>query len=222
MRGARLRPAVNVAALALLVAARPAWTQSVDGAAGGFNAQRLVYSQGLTLEQTGMMVGGSGALHLGRFSVGLSGWMGTLKGDGSAGNPDVKARTTAASLHVRAVPGVQLGVQYEVRRFEANVGTTVWTMMGANAQLELGLGVRGLQGLVDVSLLPASSVEGGPKLTMAVQTRVGVILAPWRFPLNLRLSYRFERYDVESGGSAGQRYEQFGGIVAEAGIRLGR
>ena len=222
MRRAHCWSLMGVLALGLVLTPTLVRAQGVNVAAGAFNTQRRIYYQSAVYEQTGAMVGGGGALRLGRVRVGVGGWMGTLKGDGSAENPDVKTRTTSATVHVLLVPGVQVGAQYEVRRFEADVAVTVWTMMGANVRLEPGLGVSGLKGLIDVSLLPASSVQGGPKLTMAVQTNVGVIFAPRRSPLTFRLGYRFERFDLESAGTASARYEQFQGLVVEAGLSLGR
>lgn len=222
MRRVRRWSVLGVLALGLVPTPTLVRAQGVNVAAGAFNTQRQIYYQSAVHEQTGAMVGGSGALRLGRVRVGVGGWVGTLKGDGSDTNPDVKTRTTAAAVHVLLVPGVQVGAQYEVRRFEADVAVTVWTLMGANVRLEPGLGVPGLQGLIDVSVLPASSVQGGPKLTMAVQATVGVLFEPQWSPLAFRLGYRFERFDFESAGTAGERYEQFQGIVAEAGLRLGR
>jgi hypothetical protein len=102
------------------------------------------------------------------------------------------------------------------------VAVSVWKLMGANVRLEPGLGTPGLRGLIDASVLPSSSVSGGPKLSIAVQATVGVVYALPRSPLTLRLGYRFERYDVEAAGTSNPRYEQFQGLVVEAGLRLGR
>jgi hypothetical protein len=38
----------------------------------------------------------------------------------------------------------------------------------------------------------------------------------------LRIGYRFERFDVEATGASPERYEQFRGLIAEAGLSLGR
>ena len=210
---------------AIVLAALLTWPGLVEAqglGAGAFNAQRRIYLQGGVLEQTGLLAGGSAVLGLGPLRVGVSGWMGTLKGDGGATNPDAKARTTSAFARVLVAPGVQVGGQYEVRRFESEAMVAVWSLMGANARLEPGLGVPGLQGLIDVSVLPASSVSEGPKLKMAVQTTVGVSFGLPRSPLSVRIAYRFERFDIEATGSSPERYEQFRGLVVEAGLRLGR
>lgn len=208
--------------LALLVWPTLVEAQGLGVGAGAFNARRRIYYQSTVHEQTGLVVSGSGVLQLGWLRVGAGGWMGTLKGDGTAINPDVKARTTSATVHVLVVPGVMLGAQYEVRRLEADVAVSVWTLMGGNVRMEPGLGAAGLRGLIDVSLLPSSSVSGGPKLSSAMQATVGVAYAPLRGALSVRLGYRVERYDVEAAGTANPRYEQFQGLIVEAGLRLGR
>ena len=222
MRRAHRWSLTGVFALGLVLTPTLVRAQGLNVAAGAFNARRGIYYQSAVHEQTGAMVGGNGALRFGRLRIGAGGWMGTLKGDGTATNPDVKARTTSATVQFLVVPGVLVGAQYEVRRFEADVAVTVWKLMGANVRMEPGLGIPGLRGLIDASLLPSSSVSGGPKLTMAVQATVGVVYAPPRSPLVLRLGYRVERYDVEAAGTSSARFEQFQGLVAEAGLSLGR
>ncbi len=212
----------GLAALALAIVPRTARSQSLDAAAEAFNAQWRVYAQGTAFEQKGLMVGGSGGVRLGRIRIGVGGWMGTLKGEGSAASPDVKTRTTAASVLVRVLPRLDLGAQYEVRRFETALGATVWTMMGASVRLMPNLGVPGLDGMVDVSLLPSASIADGPKVSMALQTNVGVTYAPQGGRVSFRLAYRFERYDVGAVGGAGAHYEQFRGVAAGVGIRFGR
>ena len=82
--------------------------------------------------------------------------------------------------------------------------------------------MAGLRGFADVSVLPSSSVTDGPKLKVALQVAAGASYSPPRSPLRLRLGYRFERYDIEASGLTGERFEQFRGIVVEAGIGLGR
>jgi hypothetical protein len=131
-------------------------------------------------------------------------------------------RTTAVRVLLAVAPGIAVGVQAEARRFEADAGVTVWRLIGVNARLEPGLGLAGLRALADVSVLPASSVVNGPKLKLALQATIGASFAPRGGPLVLRIGYRFERFDVEATAQSPERYEQFRGLVAEAGIRLGR
>ena len=206
-------------ALALPVAAR---AQSLQGVGGGFNVQRRIFYQDAVHEQTGMLVGGSGSLGLGPLRLGVSGGMGTLKSAELSADADVKVRTTAVRLLLAAAPGIAVGVQAEARRFEADAGVTVWRLIGVNARLEPGLGLAGLRALADVSVLPASSVVNGPKLKLALQATIGASFAPRGGPLVFRIGYRFERFDVDATAQSPERYEQFRGLVAEAGIRLGR
>jgi hypothetical protein len=219
-RAALVRLACTVSVLAVLPAAARA--QSLQGAGGGFNVQRRIYYSNAVHEQTGLWYGGAGAVRLGPLRVGVSGLMGTLSGDSGTANADVKVRTTAVTAHFAVAPGVLLGIQLEARRFEADAGITVWRLIGANARLEPGLGLAGLRALVDVAVLPASSVSNGPKLKVAIQATVGASFRPARSPITFRLGYRFERYDIAATGASPERYEQFRGLIAEAGLSLGR
>ena len=196
--------------------------QGIAGGAGAFNIQRRLSYQGAVYEQTGVAVGAAGAVRLGPVALRVSGLFGTLKGDGSALNPDVKVRTTAVRLEVAAQPWLALGAVAEARRFEADAGVTTWKLLGIGVRLEPGLGLPGLRGLADVAVLPASSVAGGAKAKTALQGTVGVSYQPAGSPFEVRFGYRFERYDFDASGSSAVRYEQFRGVVAEAGLRLGR
>lgn len=215
-------PAVLALLLAAVLLPAAAQAQRLTLTAGGFNVQRRVYLQGSVLEQTGVWMGASGMARLGKLRVGLSGLMGTFKGDGSAANTDVKARSTAVTVQFAFVPALMAGIQVEARRFDADAGATSWRLIGGRARFEPGLGVPGLRGLADVAVLPASSVSGGPSLKTAMEVTVGLTLAPPRSALLARLAYRFERFDVAAQGLAAERYEQFRGLVAEVGVRLGR
>ena len=209
-------------ALAVLLAPAAAQAQKPSLTAGGFNVQRRVFLQSSVVEQTGLWVGASGTARFGKLRLGLTGLMGTLKGDGSPMNPDVKVRTTALTLGLAFVPALTVGVQVEARRFDADAGVTAWRLIGGRVRFEPALGVPGLRGLADVAVLPASSVSGGPSLKMAMEMTVGTTYSPPRGAVQMRLAYRFERFDVAAQGLAGERYEQFRGLVAEVGIRLGR
>jgi hypothetical protein len=217
---ARIALCLTAAALSLVPARAAA--QGIAGGAGAFNIQRRLSYQGAVYEQTGVAIGVSGAARLGPVILRVSGLFGTLKGDGSTLNPDVKVRTTAVRLEVAVQPWLALGAVAEARRFEANTGVTTWKLFGAAARLEPGLGLPGLRGLADVAVLPASSVAGGAKAKTALQATVGVSYQPAGGPFEVRLGYRFERYDFDASGSGPARNEQFRGVVAEAGLRFGR
>ena len=200
----------------------PAQAQGLSGAGGVYNVQRRIYYESAVYEQSGLWYGGAGTLRLGPLNLGLSGLMGNLTSNGGAATADVKVRNTVATLHLAVGPWIEIGVQGEARRFEGDAGVTLWKLLGGNARLEPGLGIEGLRGVVDVSMLPASSVSGGPELKTAIQASVGASLRPRSFPLTLQLAYRFERYDIAASGSAPERYEQFRGVVAEVGLHIGR
>ena len=206
-------------ALALPVAAR---AQSLQGVGGGFNVQRRIFYQDAVHEQTGVLVGGSGSVGLGPLRLGVSGVMGTLKASGGSADADVKVRSSAVRVQYALAPGMLVGVQAEARRFEADAGVTVWRLIGVNVRVEPGLGVAGLRALADVAVLPASSVTNGPKLKVAIQATVGASFVPRGSLLVFRIAYRFERFDIAATGASPERYEQFRGVVAEVGIRLGR
>lgn len=218
MRRGALWLAAGVLALVPVRAA----AQGISGDVGAFNIQRRLYYQSAVYEQTGVAVGADGAVGVGPVHLRLRGLFGTLKGDGSTLNPDVKLRTTAASLEVAVQPWLALGAVAEARRFEADAGISTWKLLGAAARLEPPLGLPGLRGLAEGALLPVGSVSSGPKTKIAFQFLVGVSYQAPRGPFQARLGYRFERYDFEASGLSPERYEQFRGIVAEAGLRLGR
>jgi hypothetical protein len=211
------------AALVLGLCACPigAAAQPVSGFGQAFNVERRIYYRGAVYQQTGLWYGAIGAVRLGRMQLGVSALMGTASGGGAA-SPDIQIRTTAVTLHYMAAPWIALGVQAEARRFESDAGVTMWRLIGGNVRLEPGLGVAGLRGIAEISVLPASSVSGGPSLQTAMQAAIGAGFAPARSPLDFRVVYRFERYDVAASGTSPERYEQFRGVVAQVGIRLGR
>ena len=207
--------------LALCTSPAAALAQQVGGFGQAFNVERRIFYRGAVYQQTGLWYGAAGSAALGPLRVGVSAFRGTATG-GGASSPDIQIRTTAVTLHYLAGPWIALGLQAEARRFDSDAGATVWRMIGGSVRLEPGLGLLGLRGIADVSVLPASSVSGGPSLDMAVQATVGVAWAPGQGPVDLRLGYRFERYDIAGAGAMPARYEQYRGISAGVGIRLGR
>lgn len=214
--------ALWLAAGALALAPVAAVAQGIAGDVGVFNIERRIFYQSASYEQTGVALGAAGAVRLGPVSLRLRGLFGTLKGDGSALNPDVKLRTTAATLEFAVQPWITIGAALEARRFEADAGISTWKLLGAAVRLEPALGLPGLRGLAEGAFLPVGSSSNGPKTTVAFRFQVGVTYQPARSPFQARLGYRFERYDFEASALAPERYEQFGGIVAEVGLRLGR
>jgi hypothetical protein len=219
-RAAHWLPWLVVGALA--TAPAPVAAQGLAGTVGAFNVQRRLSYENAVYEQTGVAVGAEGAARIGPVRLRVGGLFGTLKGDGSALDPDVKLRTTAAALEVAVQPWVAVGAAAEARRFEAGAGVTTWKLLGAVVRLEPGLGLPGLRGLADLAFLPAGSANGGPKTKTAFRFTIGMSYESPAGPFLARVGYRFERYDFEASGLTAERYEQFGGIVAEVGIRLGK
>jgi len=212
------------AALVLVLCASPigaATAQGVRGFGQAFNVERRVYYRGSVFQQTGLWYGAAGAIRLGPVQIGVSGLMGTVTGGGGV-SPDIQIRTTAVTFHYILAPWIALGAQAEARRFDSDAGATVWRLIGANARFEPNLGIAGLRGIADVSVLPASSVSGGPALDNAIQATAGVAWAPGGGRMELRLSYRFERYDIASAASTAARYEQYRGVNVGIGILFGR
>lgn len=221
-----MRPRALVVLWAVLLPGA-AFAQGLQGGVGGFNAQRRVFYESAVHEQTGFLVGGSGSIGLGPVRLGVSGVMGTLKAaagtaGGTGGDADVKVRSSAVRVLFAMTPGLLVGVQAEARRFEADAGVTMWRLIGAAVRFEPRLGRPGLNALADVAVLPASSVANGPKLKMALQATIGASFAPRGSPLAFRIGYRFERFDIDATAQSPERYEQFRGLVVEAGLRLGR
>jgi hypothetical protein len=213
-----------VTALAAVLAFLPsrAASQVFQGSAGSFAVQRRFSYRGEVGEQAAVFYGGEGSVRVGRVRLGFSGFAGTFGADSLAPVSAVRVRTTAVTLHVAVSHDIELGVRAEGRRFAADVGVTLWELVGADIRFEPEFGLIGLRGLVDVGLLGSSSVRDGAKMSSAVQTTLGAAYRPPGTPLRVVLAYRFERYDIEAGPVSAVRLEQFRGLVFEAGLSLGR
>lgn len=218
--GARL--AVTVLAAALPLAPSRAVGQVLHGSAGSFAVQRRFSYRGEVSEQAAVLYGGEGSVRVGPVRLGVSGLAGTFGADSMAPVSAVQVRTTAVTLHVAVSRDLLLGVRAEGRRFAADAGVTLWTLVGPDVRFEPELGLTGLRGLVDVGLLGSSSVRGGARMSSAVQTTLGATYSPAGTPLQVVLAYRFERYDIEASPVSAVRLEQFRGLVVEAGVQFGR
>lgn len=208
-------------ALAVLLPA-PAGAQALDATLGPFAVQRRFEYHGDVYDQSGTAFGAAGSVRWRRLSLAAAGWSGTLTADGGLPNGDVRVRTTAAALHLALTSAILVGVRVETRRFASAAGVSEWQLRGWDVLFHPELGLPGLQGVAEVAVLPNSAVRDGPKMEAAFQTTMGVSYAARFAPLLFRLAYRFERYDLSVAGASAQRLEQFRGVVAEAGLRLGR
>jgi len=203
--------------------ATPLPAQNVTGSGGVFTVVRRTGYQGATYEQTGVMYGAAGEAGLGPVSVAVSSLLGKLTGDDGDLHPPVDVRSTSAALRVRVVPWLALGVQVEARRLASNIGgTSVWRLIGPQVLVTPPLGVIGLHAIGELSYFPSATVTNGPKMTTALRTMIGAGFASRGGGLTARVGYRFERYDVSDNSISMARLEQFGGIVAEVGFRVGR
>jgi len=215
------RCVVRTMAAALLIPTA-AGAQSFEVAAGGFVVQRRIEYRGAFYQQSGLCSSVAGTVRAGRLRAAWRLYAGTLAGASGAPNADARLRAEATALEVVASPALSLGVQREVRRFESDAGVTVWEMMGGAVRLEPQFGIRGLRGLVDLSVLGAGGQRGGADFGSAVQTAVGASFNPGDGRFRVRLAFRFERYDQPESATGPQRLEQFSGLAVEAALRLGR
>lgn len=218
-----MRSATFVVASIVACAASSLPAQNVTGSGGVFTVVRRTGYEGATYEQTGVMYGAAGEAGLGPVTVAVSSLMGKLTGDDGDLHPPVDVRSTSAALRVRVVPWLALGVQVEARRLASSIGgTSVWRLIGPQVLVTPPLGVIGLQAIGELSYFPSASVTNGPEMTTALRTLIGAGFASRGGGLSVRVGYRFERYDVSDSGNSTARLEQFGGVVAEVGFRLGR
>ncbi len=217
----RLPPLLLVLAAAAALPA-PARAQRLSGSAMGYNVQHRVLFADSVLEQTGFWFGLEGAVQLGRIRIGVSGLFGTLSGDSSATNPDRDVRVTTITAHTLVAPWAAVGLELEAKRFETDLGVTVWRLIGLNARLTPPLGGAGLRGVAELSYFASASVLDGPTMGPAMRGVFGVAYEAPRGPLVLRLAYRFERFDMKADGAATERAEQLRGVTAGVGLRLGR
>lgn len=208
------------AVVLLLAAAQPAAAQSLGGSLTVYNVQHRVLFQSAVSEGSGMFLGAQGWAGVGPLRVVLSSQMGSLGASTDSANGSTKVRVTSVAALLRLARWAEIGGQIEARRFDADAGVSVWRLMGATARFTPPMGA-GLAGLIEASMFPSASVTNGPKISPALSGTVAVTYGVPGKPLEARIGYRFERFDF-SGGTGADRFEQFRGIVAGIGLRLGR
>ena len=219
--GAPLPVIAAVVAAALLMPARAA-AQSLSAAATVFNAQHRISFAGTVSERTGVFIGAGGAARLGPVQIGLTSLMGSLADSEDPANSATSVRSTSLTVMVRAAPWVALGAEAEARVFDADGGVTSWLLLGATARLTPPMGGSGLAGLIEVTMFPAATSRPlGASISPALRGTAGVSFA-FNGPFEARLGYRFERFDFAADAGGDARLEQFRGIVAGVGLRLGR
>jgi len=205
---------------AVLLVPAGAGAQSVEAAAGGFVIQRRVEYRSGFYQQSGTCASIAGAVRAGPLRAVWRACSGTLAASGAAPDADVRIQAEVTGLDVAASRLLVLGFRREVRRFESDAGVTVWHLRGGTVRLEPDFGLRGLRGLVDVSVLGTGRVRGGAAFATVLQTAMGASFDPPGGRFGVRLSYRFERYDLPESAAGPRRLEQFTGLAVEATVRL--
>jgi len=216
-----MKPMRSVMAV-MLASAVPAVVsaQHVSGWGGGFNVLRRVVYQGATYEQTGAMVGGGGEAGVGPLVVVVEGVTGTLKSESGTAT-ESKIRSTSAALLLAPVPWLRFGGRAETRVFESSAGETGWRLIGANARFAPSFG-SGFSAFADGTYFVNRTTSAGAPIEMAVEAVVGARYES-RGPILVQVGYRFERFDFEvTGPGSDPRLEQYQGITAAIGVRLGR
>ena len=214
---------VVLIALAAVAVTRPLDAQTIELGAGAATVQNHLRFASSVTEQSGQWLGADGALRFGSLRLGASGSIGSLAGTADGVVPDRTGRATALTLQYAPKSWLAAGASVEAKRFDSDLGATVWRLIGANVQLTPSLGGP-VQGLADVTLWPMASVINGASISLALRSTFGATywFAGGRF--GARLAYRFERFDFEGqGGTAGEeRLEQFRGATIGAVYRLTR
>jgi hypothetical protein len=212
--------------LLVLIAAGAAPAQAQIGLAGGamgYQVTRRVSYLGTVHQQTGVWFGAQGGVTLGSVTIGVSGLLGKIAGDSDqTTNPDLDVRVSDLWGEVRVSPWLALGMTAEARRQQSIVGVTSWRLIGGTVRLMPALGLSGLAGSAEVTYFGSASVIGRTgKISPAIRATLGATYAPPPGRVEFRVGYRFERFDFAASGSNPARLEQFGGVLAGIGVRLG-
>lgn len=217
--------AALVAGLPLLLAL-PVGAQThgsgLTGVALAYRAQQRLRYLGSTHEQSGTWFGGEGLARVGRVGLRVSGVTGHLSGDTSATNSDRTVRVSEASLSLQPFGWLEFGADVVARRVASSASTVVSRLLGGHVGVAIPLGIEGLTGAVRGVYYPATDVTGEEVLSLALSGEIGVLYAPSRSGIVLRLSYRFERYDYAASTLGPARLEQVRSVVVGLGIRLMR
>jgi hypothetical protein len=200
----------------------PSLAQGLAGRGTVYNVEYHVLYQGTVQRQRGTWVGGSGAVRVGPVSLTISGLTGTLSGGDASVSPSQSVRVSAVHLGLRPASWIELGAEGEARHFETAVATRTWRLVGPTLRLTPAMGAAGLAATAQLSYFPSAAASGDQKIELALRGSVGLSFAPSTFPLLAEVAYRFERFDFSASENVPVRLEEFRGVVASLGIRLGR
>lgn len=208
---------LGVALLALPMG-MPLFAQGLSGEVLLYGVEHRVLYQGVVREQRGTWLGAGVALRYRALRIGFSGLSGGLSGDPDSANPDRRVRSSSLSARVEAASWLEVGIDAEARRSEANRVATLWRLAGPGVRVATAIGPPGLTGSAELTYFAARSVTGGPDLGTALRGAVGMSYAPPGRPVRLSFGYRFERFDDRSVGGSAQRLEQFRGVALGVGF----
>jgi hypothetical protein len=154
-----------------------------------------------------------------RGAIAVVGRVGALHPGGGATLPrDVAELGLDGAYRMRDWLDVVAGVR--VRSYTTAVARQRWTMPYLGAAARVPFAVRGLRGMLDVTLHPFASVSGLTRPEVAITSGAGMAYSRGRFDAQLR--YSLERYDF-ARGTASERSEQLSALTLQVQVRaLGR
>src|SRR5205823_2199518 len=116
-------------------------------------------------QQSGMMLGATGAVRFGAVRLGLSGETGQISGDATL--PAHNLRITAATVALQTTPWLLLGVEAQARREAADTNIVLQRFGGIFGKAIADFGGTGLQGTADLAFFPATSSAGTDPIGVA-------------------------------------------------------
>jgi hypothetical protein len=165
---------------------------------------------------TGTLLGAGVRISVGsRWTIGAAGRTGVLHPDSGATLPrDVAELGLDGAFRMRDWFDVVGGVR--VRSYTTAVARQRWTAPYVGAAGRVPFAVRGLQGLLDLTLHPFASVSGLTHPEFAISGGAAVAYSRGRFDVQLR--YAVERFDF-ARGTAAERSEQFSALTLRVQVR---
>lgn len=206
------------------LAGTPGGAQELRGGTTAVLVQRRVSYLGTVDEQTGFWVGVEGSVKVRRVTIGASGFFGSLaRASDALATPNLDVRVSALFVETTLSDWFDVGAVAEARRYQSDVGVNIWRLIGPQLRVTPELGLPSLAASVELTYFASASVIGGAeRLSPAIRAVVGTSWTPPRFPLLLRVNYRFERFDFGAVGTDPARLEQFSGLELGAEIPWSR
>lgn len=131
---------------------------------------------------------------------------------------------------VGKVANGDLAVQVGIRELSAEVGyglraltgafrTTRWSFIKVGARSSIPLGASGFRGTMSFGVYTGVSQAEGTGDGSGKVFETGIVYAPRRAPVYLRVGYRFEQFTANTASEV--RPEEIAGIVVAGGVRIG-